>query len=221
MRNLFIIISLVLLASCGKEEVYITKDTKPFDDLSVKVSNIEAYNFVQDAKTNALEQRVDALETLINATIYDLNNVKNSVTNLQVTLDGLNNTITNVAGDLNDLELALDNQQEQIDNLESIINSSTVSLQNQINTNYNSTVLLLNSLQNQINNSQNNTISIIQICNTNENVLKLNNNYYAVYMVSNAFGTYLGKLSQNVQYRTTDSSKQDFHINSNNQIICN
>lgn len=64
-----------------------------------------------------------------------------------------------------------------------------------------------------------NKVEVLKICASNEHLIKINNVFYAVYMVSNNYGTYLGKLDNNVQYRTTDSVASNFKI-MNNSITC-
>jgi hypothetical protein len=92
-------------------------------------------------------------------------------------------------------------------------------LNNAINNNYNNTLTMLNSLQTQINNAASNQVSVLNICNSDEYLIKVGTNYYAVYMVSNNYGTHLGKLSLNVTYQTTDSYHKLFKLTSSG-ITC-
>jgi uncharacterized protein YcfL len=62
-------------------------------------------------------------------------------------------------------------------------------------------------------------IEALKICSSNEHLIKQGNNFYAVYMVSNNYGTFLGKLAENVVYRTTDNVGANFKI-INNRIVC-
>jgi len=64
-----------------------------------------------------------------------------------------------------------------------------------------------------------NKVEMVKVCASNEHLIKMNNSFYAVFMVSNNYGTYLGKLDSNVQYRTTDSAAANFRI-TNNSITC-
>jgi hypothetical protein len=64
-----------------------------------------------------------------------------------------------------------------------------------------------------------NKVNVVKICASNEYMIKMNNEFYAVYMVSNNFGTYLGKLDNGVQYQTTDSVRSRFSVN-NGVLTC-
>ena len=59
-------------------------------------------------------------------------------------------------------------------------------------------------------------VSVLPICNSNEHLIKTNTGFFAVYMVSNNFGTFLGKLDNDVLYQTTDSIRARFIINGDN-----
>ncbi len=74
----------------------------------------------------------------------------------------------------------------------------------------------LNDIQLQV---STNKVTVLPICASGENLIKMNNEFYAVYMVSNNYGTYLGKLANNVNYQTTDSIHAGFHLNSGS-IVC-
>ena len=74
----------------------------------------------------------------------------------------------------------------------------------------------LNNIQQQI---TTNKVTVLPICASGENLIKMNNEFYAVYMVSNNYGTYLGKLANNTSYSTTDSVHAGFHLN-NGVIVC-
>lgn len=58
-----------------------------------------------------------------------------------------------------------------------------------------------------------NKVEIVPICNTAEHLIKINGTYFAVYMVSNNLGTYLGKLEKGITYQTTDSNQDKFTLN--------
>lgn len=57
-----------------------------------------------------------------------------------------------------------------------------------------------------------NKISFVKPCGSLENLMLINGTYYAIYMVSNNYGTYLGTLSERTRYQTTDSTKKQFEI---------
>lgn len=103
--------------------------------------------------------------------------------------------------------------------LNALIDENTADIQaltNSIDTQFNAVNASLNSIQAQV---STNKVTVMQICASGENLIKMNNEFYAVYMVSNNFGTYLGKLTNNVNYMSTDSVRATFHINNGN-IIC-
>ena len=77
---------------------------------------------------------------------------------------------------------------------------------------------LLDDLQLEV---HNNKVTVHKICTSSEHLLKLQGDFYAVYMVSNNFGTYLGKLDVGVQYQTTDSVHVRFKILNNGTFECN
>lgn len=62
-------------------------------------------------------------------------------------------------------------------------------------------------------------VSVLPICNSNEHLIKTNTGFFAVYMVSNNFGTFLGKLDNGVLYQTTDSVRARFTV-SGDTINC-
>jgi hypothetical protein len=62
-------------------------------------------------------------------------------------------------------------------------------------------------------------VSIVKICASNEHLIKINSGFFAVYMVSNNYGTYLGKLDVNTTYQTTDSVHAQFKI-LNDAVVC-
>lgn len=66
---------------------------------------------------------------------------------------------------------------------------------------------------------QRKVIAPIKICNSDEHLIKTVDSVYAVYMVSNNYGTFLGKLSENVEYKTTDTVGARFKI-VNNTVKC-
>jgi len=59
----------------------------------------------------------------------------------------------------------------------------------------------------------------VKICASAEYLIQTSSGFYAVYMVSNNFGTYLGKLAEETQYQSTDIVKANFKI-VNNQVVC-
>lgn len=59
----------------------------------------------------------------------------------------------------------------------------------------------------------------VKICASSEYLLKTSTGVYAVYMVSNNYGTYLGKLVEQTNYLTTDTVRATFKI-VNNNIVC-
>lgn len=86
----------------------------------------------------------------------------------------------------------------------------------QSNIDLNASLALLN---NALTNLQTKQLSIVSICSSSEKLIKTNDGLYAVYMISNNYGTYLGKLVENVNYRTTDASQTNFKI-VNGQVVC-
>lgn len=62
-------------------------------------------------------------------------------------------------------------------------------------------------------------LEVIKICSSGEHLLKNSSGVYAVYMVSNNYGTFLGKLANDVNYQTTDSVHASFKLVDNN-IVC-
>jgi len=81
---------------------------------------------------------------------------------------------------------------------------------------YNATMAVINDLQVQITTG---AVNVLPICSSGESLIKTSQGIYAVYMVSNNFGTYLGMLSENVAYQTTDTSHTHFML-VNNEVIC-
>lgn len=77
-------------------------------------------------------------------------------------------------------------------------------------------IQLINTALGQLQGKQ---IEALKICSSNEYLIKQGNSFYTVYMVSNNYGTFLGKLAENILYRTTDSVGASFKI-INNTIIC-
>ena len=65
-----------------------------------------------------------------------------------------------------------------------------------------------------------NNTKVVKVCNSSEYLLRIGSSYYAIYMVSNNYGTYLGKLSEGVSYRTTDSTNSNFRVETNKTITC-
>lgn len=123
------LLALSTLISCGRPSMDAIYIQNPYDD-----SKLQAYELIQDARIQALEDRLADIDT-INTTLTDIQS--------QVTL---------------------------------------------------------------------NKVNVIKICASNEHLIKMQNSYYAVYMVSNNYGTYLGKLSEGVNYQTTDSVRASFKI---------
>lgn len=80
--------------------------------------------------------------------------------------------------------------------------------------NYN--IALVTSMLADLNSKQ---IEPVKICASNEYLLKTATGMYAVYMVSNNYGTFLGKLSEQTNYQTTDVIHAQFKI-VNNNIVC-
>lgn len=74
----------------------------------------------------------------------------------------------------------------------------------------------LNDLQLEVRTSK---VEVIKICASSENLIKVGGAFYAVYMISNNYGTYLGKLENNTNYQTTDNSHKGFHL-TNGSIVC-
>jgi hypothetical protein len=62
-------------------------------------------------------------------------------------------------------------------------------------------------------------VSVVKICASAESLIKTNTGFFAVYMVSNNYGTYLGQLTENTTYQTTDATHVQFKI-LNGSIVC-
>lgn len=62
-------------------------------------------------------------------------------------------------------------------------------------------------------------VTPVKICSSKEYLIKQGNDYYVVYMVSNNYGTFLGKLAENINYATTDEVKARFKV-VNNELVC-
>ena len=175
--------------------------------------NYHVTEYVQNPYDNSQNQlEIDALkaENLIIQQKQQLNNER--ITSVEVRLMALQDSIN----DLNN-NLELSNEE-----LQTLIDSKYQSTQNQIafiNNQFSQFNNVLNSLQAIVNNTVN-PIFMIKVCSSNEHLIKVNGYYYSVYMVSNDFGTFLGKLEQNINYMTTDSSRVRFKINSQNNLQC-
>lgn len=105
-------------------------------------------------------------------------------------------------------------------NLELLTSSNSQdyeTLRVQIESNYTQMLHEISLVQTQIDSS--NKVSVLQICSSNENLIKVNNDFYAVYMINDDYGTYLGKLTSNVNYQTTDIHHSRFTI-TNGNIVC-
>lgn len=117
---------------------------------------------------------------------------------LEARLDAFNTNFDDVLIDfgerLNNQETLSGSLGEALDTNLTILNNALIMLQNQV-------------------------ISVVPICNSGENLIKSGNSLYAVYMISNNYGTFLGKLSENVNYRTTDAVQANFKI-VNNVVVC-
>lgn len=92
------------------------------------------------------------------------------------------------------------------------LNSTAATLSEVVTENLNIVNMALDNLQQQ-------QVSVIKICASNEYLIKASSGVYAVHMVSNNFGTFLGKLPNEVTYQTTDSIKARFKL-VNSEIIC-
>jgi hypothetical protein len=90
---------------------------------------------------------------------------------------------------------------------------------NNLNEQHNSVSANLVLVNNALTSLQQQQISVIKICDSGEHLVRTGTGIYAVYMVSNYFGTYLGKLAEDVVYQTTDSKMARFKL-SHNSIIC-
>lgn len=95
---------------------------------------------------------------------------------------------------LSNIDRDFDTMQETLDNNISIINQGLAQLQGKV-------------------------ISLVKICSSNEYLIKTSDGMFAVYMVSNNYGTFLGKLANDVNYQTTDTVKANFKL-VNNQLVC-
>lgn len=89
-----------------------------------------------------------------------------------------------------------------ITNLDRLIQENRTESLNYVNTKIGVMQTLING----------NKISFVKPCGSSENLMLINNTYYAIYMVSNNYGTYLGTLSERTRYQTTDSTKKQFEI---------
>lgn len=147
----------LLLISCktNLETKYIEND---YDD-----SKLQAYELIQDARLDAIENRESMLEQLATQDQSEISRLQHSI----------------------DFNYAL-------------VNATLTQIQLQV---------------------EQNKVQVLSICASSENLIKVNANYFAVYMVSNNFGTFLGKLDENVLYQTTDIFHARFKIN-NGVILC-
>lgn len=119
---------------------------------------------------------------------------------------------------LNDARIdAMEVRLAQLETLNQLNTEASELLKDQVEQNYLDLNNLLDELQLEV---HNNKVTVHKICTSNEHLLKLQGDFYAVYMVSNNFGTYLGKLDSNVNYSTTDNVHASFKIVSGN-IVCN
>lgn len=96
-------------------------------------------------------------------------------------------------------------------------NDDVESLKQSLEADYQDVIARLDVIENTVNNAE--RIEIMSICGSGENLIKVGNKFYAVYMVSNNYGTYLGKLQENMNYQTTDIVKARFKI-VNSTIFC-
>lgn len=92
------------------------------------------------------------------------------------------------------------------------LNNVQASSENIANNNY----TLLNNAMLQLAST---SLTVIKICASAEHLLKNSSGVYAVFMVSNNYGTYLGKLANDINYQTTDSVHANFKL-VNDEIVC-
>lgn len=119
---------------------------------------------------------------------------------------------------LNDSRIdAMEVRLVQLETLNQLNTASSELLKDQVEQTFTDLNNLLDDLQLEV---HNNEVSVHKICASKENLLKLQGEFYAVYMVSNNFGTYLGKLDAGINYVTTDLVHASFKI-VNGNIVCN
>lgn len=104
---------------------------------------------------------------------------------------------------------AIDNRLTQLEALNQLNNAASEILKTKVEQNFIDLTNLLDDLQVEV---HNNKVTVHKICASNENLLKLQGEFYAVYMVSNNFGTYLGKLDSDTNYQTSDATNTRFKI---------
>lgn len=158
-----LMLSLLLIMSCGRKVQRIIEHNETSVENKYDDSRLNAYELIQDARLNAIDVRLDAL-------------------NASIVLNANDNEVFHAT----------------------------------IENDFVTTNAFLNNLQAEV---TVNKVTVLTICASGENLIKMNNDFYAVYMVSNNFGTYLGKLADNVNYATTDNIHAGFHLN-NGVIIC-
>lgn len=142
--------------------------------------------------------------------------IDNTGNNARLTQVEANNLINQAKLDLHELRLG------EISQTINDLKTEQVELGkyiNFINNEYNNMNKILENIELKINDNENN-LQVIRVCDTNEYILRINELFYSVHMVSNNYGTYLGMLSMNITYRTTDTKKRDFSL-SKQGIICN
>lgn len=119
---------------------------------------------------------------------------------------------------LNDARIsAIDTRLTQLETLNQLNTDASELLRTQVEQNYLELNNLLDELQLEVHTKE---VTTHKICTSKEQLLKIQGEFYAVYMVSNNFGTYLGMLESNVNYQTTDSVHAGFKI-INGSIVCN
>lgn len=95
----------------------------------------------------------------------------------------------------------------------------------ELSSQYDSLLDLLEDLENQVDTLEDDLNRLIvpipvKVCSSNEHLLKIGDDYFAVYMVSNNNGTFFGKLQVNIHYNTTDGNNVSFKVTINKTIQC-
>lgn len=115
--------------------------------------------------------------------------------------------------------VALENQVSQLNDANELMKFNIEAAEVAIiaaNTQLNATLSLIDDLSAEVAAGE---VKILKVCSSKEYLIKVPSGVYAVYMISNNLGTYLGQLEENVEYRTTDSVQSRFKI-SQGVVVC-